>query len=99
MFKFILIIFYILLAALNYWLPNIVFKDSSVFIFALISVQLLKEFDWMLLKRSCKNSKDKFCKIFKKIDKKDGIELYSIKEFKPNENEEKSIKEKVLENV
>lgn len=69
LYRLILIVLFILLSALSTYLPGVVANDSRVFVFALICVELLKEFAWYELKKSCKNSKDWVCKLFKKKDK------------------------------
>lgn len=65
-YRLILIVLFIALSTITGYLPNIIANDSKVFIFALMCVELLKEFAWYELKKSCKNSKDSLCKIFKR---------------------------------
>lgn len=84
LYRLILIVLFILLSVISMYLPGVIANDSRVFVFALICVELLKEFAWYELKKSCKNSKDWVCKLFKKTEK---IEKKLEKE---NENISKS---------
>lgn len=74
MVRLFLVLIYVFLSGVAYFLPNIVVRDGQVFVFALICVYLLKELDWMLLKNSCKNSKDKVCKMFRKKDNNQSVD-------------------------
>lgn len=86
MYRLALVVIYIFLSVISYYLPSIFVSDSQVFVFTLISVNLLKELDWIIIKESCKNSKSKFCKLFKKKNQIIDIEKFDNNKIKEEEN-------------
>lgn len=97
MYRLMLIAIYVFLSFVYYFFPTELLNDGKVFTFALICVFFLKELDWYLIKESCKNSKNGICKIFRKSKEKNVDDKNISIKMNDSKNEEKSIKEKVME--